>query len=834
MQVVEFCRADYLNTPEKIGATMVHEMGHYVFGLYDEYREVGRLTGSPSQPQDGDTPRNTLMHNQNLWSNFSTANDYEDPSQRQTAQYRWYSSSAWETLVRNPAADGELAKPFHARTWFEPFKNMQAPTTLTSPVNSAEARKNLSINYVSGTNIVLVLDLAVSQDVLAGLKDAAKAVLDAASDNTNFSLITFINSNYSDAGTPYFLGVNSAYLGAGSNRTVIRNYIESRQAYTSGSLTNTLDLALAKAATVVSPLASAQDTAKTSNQPIPPSYSIPITRTPIIQLLTTSNRSVSDETKRIISDGSVLLNVQTKSSVANLGALSRIISYPAAASTVGNLEAISTESGGRFFQAKSSSELVKNATNAANEGEGEPDQIMTTVEGELAAGASLTMTTPISNATDRDVTISGYYGDNTGIASMTLVGPGPITYGPINITTDDSSGTINGISYQITADSGVISFTIPDNLQAREGIWTSTMTASSQTSEEVALESTVKSSMTIESFFSGGTATDHDEPVITTVLKQPDAVKMASVSADIYDANEQLVQSSVTLSDNGIFPDRDAGDGIYSAKLDSFLTSSGLYFAVISVSNRDGAAKYGSSGSLQEGYDLPDVPIPSNFVRLDEFAFTYSKPDVSAAVEDGVPSANGSGTGDGNGDGIPDSQQNNVTSLPAASGGAGAYETIESTGGITLNGVSTTTSPSGLPSGISTPFGALSFIAAPVTPGATESFKLYLPYTPSINAAYKLNQTTGVWMNVATSITSYPAGNPTKTVISFSLKDGGPFDADRLANGSISDPIIPAIYGGNIVNPRPNPIPTLSDWAQLFMMLLMLASVQVYGRKLMN
>jgi hypothetical protein len=69
----------YVNTPEKIGATMVHEMGHYVFGLYDEYREVGRLTGSPSQPQDGDTPRNTLMHNQNLWTNFSRPCKIKNP-----------------------------------------------------------------------------------------------------------------------------------------------------------------------------------------------------------------------------------------------------------------------------------------------------------------------------------------------------------------------------------------------------------------------------------------------------------------------------------------------------------------------------------------------------------------------------------------------------------------------------------------------------------------------------------------------------------------------------------------------------------------------------------
>ena len=416
-------------TPAAIGATMVHEMGHYVFSLYDEYREVGNNdTSSPGSPQDRDTPRNTLMHDQAQFKNFSTESDYSDPNQRQTAQYRWFGRSAWETLVNNPDNDGDLQKPYRKRIWFEPFKTMQAPTeaTLTRPENSSEARRNLLLNYVSGTNTVLVIDRSVSAADLEAFKNAAQAAVRAMSDDTVLSLVTFINSTFGD-GNSYNVIADSFSLSSAQNRATIISAIESITSVTSGSLSGTLDITLAKAATLASPLARAQDDAKRANQPAPLSYSIPIPKTPIIQLFTTSDKSVSAVTKKILLDGSVALNAQTKPAGASpaLAAMSR--ANPAIAPSIGNLAAISTSSGGRFVSSKTDTDLAKNATNAANEGEGELVQTMTTAETEqLSAGYSLTMTTPISNVTDGEVTISGYYGNNTGIV-MTLVGPGSVS-----------------------------------------------------------------------------------------------------------------------------------------------------------------------------------------------------------------------------------------------------------------------------------------------------------------------------------------------------------------------------------------------------------------------
>ena len=175
---------------------------------------------------------------------------------------------------------------------------------------------------------------------------------------------------------------------------------------------------------------------------------------------------------------------------------------------------------------------------------------------------------------------------------------------------------------------------------------------------------------------------------------------------------------------------------------------------------------------------------------------------IPASVENGVPSHTSGlgisgGTGDGNGDGIQDSLQPNVASLPTGAGGG--YATLVSVGGRALANVvaGPATSPTAapLPSGAITPYGQFGFTATGVAPGATELFALYLPYDPSINGILKHNRVTGGWDNVAQSI----ALDGNKTLIVFSVQNGGPYDAD--GNGSdntIQDPVIPAILPNGV------------------------------------
>lgn len=89
-----------------LGQVIAHENGHYVYGLYDEYREEGKAfdpndLGGASQI---DTPLDTMMHNHRVYTGLSTPAD-NAPAAINTAQKRAMGASAWETLARDPNLD---------------------------------------------------------------------------------------------------------------------------------------------------------------------------------------------------------------------------------------------------------------------------------------------------------------------------------------------------------------------------------------------------------------------------------------------------------------------------------------------------------------------------------------------------------------------------------------------------------------------------------------------------------------------------------------------------------------------------------------------------------
>lgn len=91
------------------GYTLAHEWGHYYFSLYDEY--LGEVSNNSiySWPHSTDHPvANSIMNSQwnavngdNNWLNFSVDKNFNS----ETAQYRMYGASGWDTLARPVAAD---------------------------------------------------------------------------------------------------------------------------------------------------------------------------------------------------------------------------------------------------------------------------------------------------------------------------------------------------------------------------------------------------------------------------------------------------------------------------------------------------------------------------------------------------------------------------------------------------------------------------------------------------------------------------------------------------------------------------------------------------------
>lgn len=173
------------------------------------------------------------------------------------------------------------------------------------------------------------------------------------------------------------------------------------------------------------------------------------------------------------------------------------------------------------------------------------------------------------------------------------------------------------------------------------------------------------------------------------------------------------------------------------------------------------------------------------------------------AAEDPVPSAHGSGSGDGNGDGIPDSRQVNVASLATVGSVAPAlrYATIEVAPGLTLSSIGNSVAGN-LPRNAKMPLGQFDFTIDGLTVGASVDVALYVDKSLGANGYYKLVGST--WTNLATTST---VGS--KTMISFTLTDGGIYDADGVANGRIVDPGGVAVIAPKIVSAGGDPSATV-------------------------
>ena len=146
--------------------------------------------------------------------------------------------------------------------------------------------------------------------------------------------------------------------------------------------------------------------------------------------------------------------------------------------------------------------------------------------------------------------------------------------------------------------------------------------------------------------------------------------------------------------------------------------------------------------------------------------------------------------------------------------------------GITSGSFITTqaATPTNPPAGQSFPYGVFGFTAATNTLGG--SITITLTYPQALAAGSKIwKNINGTWLDYTSNVTF----NPSRTTITYTIVDGGPFDSDGVVNQSVTDPIGPA---PPTQSPSPEPIPTLSEWAKIMMMFLMILTVGWYGRRL--
>lgn len=160
---------------------------------------------------------------------------------------------------------------------------------------------------------------------------------------------------------------------------------------------------------------------------------------------------------------------------------------------------------------------------------------------------------------------------------------------------------------------------------------------------------------------------------------------------------------------------------------------------------------------------------------------------IPSSIEDSVPNATTNGSGDGNGDGVADAAQTFVASFPAF--GGNTFVTLVTGSQAPFTQVATAARPDDLPADSVTPVSGVSFTVSNLTVGGTETIELLLPFDPTLNGLLKKNRITGQYDNIARSISNI---GTTKTSVTFTLVDGGPYDADGVADGKIVDPAFPA------------------------------------------
>jgi fibronectin type 3 domain-containing protein len=205
------------------GYTLGHEMGHYFYSLYDEYRGSSAVGQWPGSPISGDTAvERSVMNSQwravegDLsgdfnWLNFSTALN----NTNNTAQHRVYGTSAWETLARPLSADprdGQRStvpvRLFHPElVSVAPTANLAPRIDLISQNTRTEARNALQFAWVGasavGPNALVqtgsdfarqfVVDLSAntSASQLASLKIALKTLVERADVGDVIGLISY-------------------------------------------------------------------------------------------------------------------------------------------------------------------------------------------------------------------------------------------------------------------------------------------------------------------------------------------------------------------------------------------------------------------------------------------------------------------------------------------------------------------------------------------------------------------------------------------------------------------------------------------------------------------
>jgi hypothetical protein len=265
---------------------------------------------------------------------------------------------------------------------------------------------------------------------------------------------------------------------------------------------------------------------------------------------------------------------------------------------------------------------------------------------------------------------------------------------------------------------------------------------------------------------------------------------------------------NVTIADNQVTGTGSHGGGFANIS-DSLDPVGNYYFTNCIVSNNTAG-----DGIHNNGYDIYNgASIHSLGRNIDSENSCYfiaatdktnTNPLLGPLQDNGGPTSTCAITQDspaynaGTNTGAPTSDQRDVSRPQMAIYDIGAYEfSISNVATATGTGIAVFSTnvggfnnltpmaavQCGTPPGIGFPHGFFSYTIEPVTPGATVTITIILPSNMPDNTQY-WKCINNQWVDV----TSLLGDNDGDNILTLTLTDGGPGDADRQVNGSIADP----------------------------------------------
>lgn len=585
---------------EKLGKVIAHELGHYTYGLLDEYVEEGKALdpNDPGSPSGQDNPKNTLMNDQNTFVSLSTPADYANPSTRQTAQARVMSSgadlgggSAWETLTRTPDQDPDGARSIR-RTFFEAFRGINPATLqLTRPTAGFDDALNMVFAPNPQFRDVIVVDRTLPADRFADLIQAAKALVGQAKADTQFAIVA---------------SPSTAPAGGASN-TVL--------GYTDSSIEG--KQALGVALDALQPVQAASFDGLSSF-------------TEAYRLLAAVRKPGDMATLHLLTGAEAQLPIEAASSarlakvsVNPLGLMggtaavagqrmTQARAQSAAAKVVG-LSQLAEMTAGSFNLGKNGSDAAQDVVRAINETHASSYAVLSADDSPIL-NAKDTFTNSFnvaSGAMDGEVAANLYF-DPKDAAKLkfSLVAPNGTTY--------NGSNAAAGITFTTDAEYGEATFVIAADAQARTGKWTVRAEALAQMLDGIGLEVSSDSLITLSGEFEGGRVGDAVPMSLRAKLGGEKSIKGALVIADIYNALGTLVMGAVALKDDGVKPDARAGDGQYAISLAGLLPAGDYTAVVTAVTNA--SSRIASLGALVKGTRDEESPVEL-ISRVSEFGF---------------------------------------------------------------------------------------------------------------------------------------------------------------------------------------------------------------------